>query len=127
MNRKSLVAPLVLCLAAYIPCAAAKVVIKNKSGRVVYVVVDATQKASMKKGDGTMTPVDKDKSTITLFANEETTLDTASRSLVGSTWLTIQKGDQSTQINYLRSKWEAKFGGTAPVQISAKGDVVEVK
>jgi len=126
MNRNSLVAPVVLCLAAGIPCAAAKVVIKNKSSRVVYVVVDATQKASMKKGNGPMTPVDKDRSTITLFANEETTLETTSRSMMGNTWLTIQKGEQSTQINYLRSKWEAKFGGTAPVQISAKGDVVEV-
>lgn len=129
MNMKLLLAPAILCLAACIPCAAAKVTIQNKSSKVVLVVVDASQKASMKKGNSGMTPVDPNKPAVTLFAGEETTLETTSRNLGGDIWLTIQKGDQTTTIKYprMKNKWEAVFGGTAPVQISPRGDVVEVK
>lgn len=129
MNIKLLMAPTVLFLAACIPCAAAKVTIQNKSSKVVLVVVDASQKASMKKDNAAMTPVDPNKPAVTLFAGEETTLETSSRKLGGDIWLTIQKGDQSTNIRYprMKNKWETVFGGTVPVQISAKGDVVEVK
>lgn len=127
MNNKSLLAPVVLCLAACIPCAAADAVIKNKSGKVVYVEVDSSQKASMRKGNSPKTPVDPNRSTITLLPNEVVTLDTTSRENLADIWLTIQKEGKSTTIQYprMKNKWQVRDGGKVPVVIRP-GDVVEV-